>query len=358
MDIFNSPDFDDHEQVVFCRDRHSGLTAIIALHDTTLGPAVGGCRMWPYASEAEAVRDVLRLSRGMTGKAALAGLAMGGGKSVIIGDPKRDKTRALLTAMARSVDRLAGRYRIAEDVGTGVADIEVMRATTRHVAGVAGGCGDPSPYTARGVHAGIRAAVAHRLGQSTLQGVRIAVQGLGHVGMQLVERLAADGAILTVADLDPVAAQSAADRLGGTIADPIRIHAAPVDVFAPCALGGVINDASIEDLKCSVVAGAANNQLAEPRHGAALADLGILYAPDYVINAGGLIGIGFETIDADGHASHDRPAAEAKAEAIGQTLADLFARARRDGITPADAADRQAAEVVDAARQAGHRNAA
>lgn len=349
MSVLSAPDFADHEQVVFCRDRAAGLAAIIAVHDTRLGPAIGGCRMWPYADEAAALADVLRLSRGMTHKAALAGLPVGGGKAVILGDPRRDKTPALLRAMGRAVDRMGGRYRIAEDVGTGVADIEAMRQATRHVAGVADGCGDPSPYTARGVRAGIRAAVAHRLGRRGLAGVRVAIQGLGHVGWRLAERLAADGAILTVADLDGDAVRRAVARFNADAVAPDRIHAAAVDVFAPCALGAVIDDDSIAALQCPVVAGAANNQLAAPRHGRMLADRGILYAPDYVLNAGGLIGIACETVGSDGRVRHDAAAATAKVEAIGDTLAALFRRAEQDGIAPADAADRAAGDILAAA---------
>jgi leucine dehydrogenase len=339
MSVFGNPAFDAHEQVVFSSDPDSGLTAIIAIHNTSRGPALGGCRMWNYASEADAVTDVLRLSRGMTYKSALAGLPYGGGKSVILGDPRRDKSPALFRAMGRAVEAMGGRYTVAEDVGISVADVEAMGAETRHVAGVrAGGAGDPSPATAYGVYMGIRAAGAWRLGQEDLKGISVAVQGAGHVGAKLCRHLAHAGADVLVADVDAERARQVAGEVDGRVADVDEIVGAPVDVFAPCALGGVIDDKALGRLQARVVAGAANNQLALPRHGQALKDRGILYAPDYVINAGGIIHISHEGPD------YDRARAFAHVARIHDTLLEIFRRAERSGVSTAEAADRLAEE--------------
>lgn len=300
MTVFSHPEFDGHERVVFVHDAESGLEAIIAVHDTTLGPALGGCRLWRYPSEAEALTDVLRLSRGMTYKSALAGLPLGGGKSVILADgralrrePKR--AEALFRAFGRAVEQLGGLYTAAEDVGTSVADLELVGQETAHVAGVAAGqAGDPSPYTAYGVFRGLQAAVEYRLGRKDLKGLRVAVQGLGHVGAGLCEHLAEAGARLIVADLDAERVRQVAERHGAERERPETILAANCDVVAPCALGAVLNDETIAALKASVVAGAANNQLAEPRHGELLRRKGVLYAPDYLVNAGGIIAIAYE----------------------------------------------------------------
>jgi leucine dehydrogenase len=339
MSVFEHREFDGHEQVVFCHDPLSGLKAIIAIHNTNRGPALGGCRMWPYASEAEALTDVLRLSRGMTYKSALAGLSYGGGKSVIIGDPRRDKSEALFRAMGRYVGTLGGRYTVAEDVGISVPDVAIMARETAHVAGLPErGAGDPSPATAYGVYMGIRAAAQHRLGLDSLKGLRVAVQGVGHVGYYLCRHLAAEGAELVIADI----AQDSLDRVvrefDARVVAPEAIAAAAVDVYAPCALGAVINDASLPLLEAKIVAGSANNQLAEARHGEALRQRGILYAPDYVINAGGVIVI-----------SHEGPAFdEAKAFAhvaqIHDTLLEIFRRADAAKIATSEAADRLAEE--------------
>ena len=291
MSVFSANDFDRHEQVVFCNDADSGLRAIIAIHNTALGPALGGCRMWNYASDADALTDALRLSRGMTFKAALAGIPYGGGKSVIIGDAKRDKTPALLKAMGRAVHSLGGRYLTVEDVGTTVDDMDVLRTITPYAHGVSDGSGNPSPATAYGVFLGIKAAVAHRLGRRSLDGVHVAVQGLGNVGMRLCEYLAEEGAILTVADINKDAVARAVLRFDATAVDVAEILAVEADVFAPCALGAILDDDSIPALRVSIVAGAANNQLARSDHGDALLRRGILYAPDYVINAGGVIDV-------------------------------------------------------------------
>jgi len=346
--VFSAASFSDHEEVVFCNDPKSGLKAIIAIHDTTLGPALGGCRMWPYASEAEALEDVLRLARGMTYKAAMAELDYGGGKSVVIGDPRRDKTPALLTSLGRFVDGLGGRYIVAEDVGTSVPDMEIVRQVTAHVAGTAGGgSGDPSPATAWGVYQGIRAALEHRFGRPDLEGVSVAVQGLGHVGGYLCEHLAEAGARLLVSDLDGAAVRRAEQRFGAAALAPDRIYDAEADVLAPCALGAILDDDTIPRLKVSIVAGAANNQLAEARHGAALAARGILYAPDYVINAGGIINISHEA------PRYDRELAFDHVAGIHDTLAELFARAEAEGLPTSEMADRLAAERIERHRRRG-----
>jgi leucine dehydrogenase len=317
----------------------SGLKAIIAIHNTNRGPALGGCRMWPYASEAEALTDVLRLSRGMTYKSALAGLSYGGGKSVIIGDPRRDKSEALFRAMGRFVDSLGGRYTVAEDVGISVPDVAIMGRETAHVAGLPEhGAGDPSPATAYGVYMGIRAAARHRLGLDSLKGLRVAVQGVGHVGYYLCRHLAAEGAELIVADIVQDSLERVRREFDARVTAPEAIAAAAVDVYAPCALGAVINDASLPLLKAKIVAGSANNQLAEARHGEALRQRGILYAPDYVINAGGVIVISHEG------AGFDEAKAFAHVAQIHDTLLEIFRRADAAKVATSEAADRLAEE--------------
>jgi leucine dehydrogenase len=337
MIISDHPEFDGHEDVAFHHDPDSGLDAIIAIHNTSRGPALGGCRMWAYESRDQALTDVLRLSQGMTYKSALAGLDYGGGKSVIIGDPRRAKSEALFRAMGRFVESLKGRYIVAEDVGISVADVETMARETAHVSGIpARGAGDPSPATAYGVYMGIKAAAKHRLGLDSLKGLRVAVQGLGHVGLHLCRHLAAEGASLIVADLDDDAVRRAVDTFDARAVQPDEIVSAPADIFAPCALGAVIDDRSIETLKAKIVAGSANNQLAEPRHGPALARQGVLYAPDYVINAGGIIVISHEG------ASFDRAKAFAQVALIHDTLMEIFQLAEAAGTCTAEAADRLA----------------
>jgi len=339
MSVFEHREFDGHEQVVFCHDSDSGLKAVIAIHNTNLGPALGGCRMWPYASEEEAVTDALRLSRGMTYKSALAGLSYGGGKSVIIGDPRKDKSEALFRAMGRFVGSLGGRYSVAEDVGISVPDVEIMAKETAHVAGTrAGGVGDPSPATAYGVYKGIQAAVRYRLGRDSLRGLRVAVQGVGHVGYYLCRHLAAEGAELLVADI----AQDSLDRVvkefDAKIVAPDAIATAAVDVYAPCALGATVNDATLPHLQAKIVAGSANNQLAEARHGEALRQRGILYAPDYVINAGGIIIISHEG------PGYDEAKGFAHVAQIHDTLMEIFRRADAAKVATSKAADRLAEE--------------
>jgi leucine dehydrogenase len=348
MSVFESTEFGEHDQVVFCRDRAAGLYAIIAIHDRTLGPAVGGCRMRPYDSEAEAIRDVLRLSRGMTYKNAMAGLPLGGGKSVILGDPRRDKSEALLRAFGRFVEGLSGRYIAAEDVGFSVDDIEVVGRETRHVAGLESGLaasGDPSPFTAYGVLVGMRVAVEHRLARKSLEGVRIAVQGLGHVGSHLCRLLHQEGASLVVADIDEAKTRTVAAECDARSVPVADIHAQDVDVFAPCALGAVLDDATIPQLRAAVVAGAANNQLAEPAHAAMLAGRGILYAPDYVINAGGIINICGELAG-----DYDRNRIRERVAGIHDTLMRVFRAADEEGRDTAAVADALARAVLEEAR--------
>jgi leucine dehydrogenase len=335
MSVFGSRGFDDHEQVAFFRDADAGLQAIIAVHNTNRGPALGGCRMWPYTSEDEAIRDVLRLSRGMTYKSAVSNLPLGGGKAVIIGNARTDKTPERLRAMGRAVDRLGGRYIVAEDVGTSVADIRIIGEETVHVAGIldkqtrAGGIrsGDPSPATAHGTFFGLRAAVKYKLGRDDLDGLRVAVQGVGNVGFRLAKQLREAGARLWVSDIYEDQVKRAVDELAATAVGSDDIYAQDVDVFAPCALGAVINDATLPQLRAKVVAGAANNQLSEDRHGKELMGRGILYAPDYVINAGGIIDISYER-----GGTYDRDAAVAHIEGIYDTLIEIFERSTTEGL--------------------------
>ena len=341
MAVFSLSDFADHEQVVFVSDDKSGLKAIIAVHNSNLGPALGGCRMWPYASEEEAVRDVLRLSRGMTYKSAMANLKLGGGKSVIIGNPRTHKTPELLAAFARALEQLNGRYIAAEDSGTSVADMKYMTQFTQHVAGIhdkpsdAGTrSGDPSPATAYGTFIGIQAAVKERLGRDSLDGLRVAVQGVGNVGFDLARQLKEAGAQLWVTDIHREPLVQAGKELGATVVAPDEIFGLDVDVFAPCALGAILNDSTIPQLKASIVAGAANNQLAEARHGVELMKRGILYAPDYVINAGGIIDVYHERI------GFDRAALLKHIEGIHDNLMEVFERARKE--------ERPTGEVADA----------
>ena len=341
MAVFSLSDFADHEQVVFVSDDKSGLKAIIAVHNSNLGPALGGCRMWPYASEEEAVRDVLRLSRGMTYKSAMARLKLGGGKSVIIGNPRTDKTPALLAAFARALEQLNGRYIAAEDSGTSVADMKFMTQFTQHVAGIhdkpsdeGTRSGDPSPATAYGTFIGIQAAVKERLGRDSLDGLRVAVQGVGNVGFDLARQLKEAGAQLWVTDIHREPLVQAGRELGATVVAPDEIFGLDVDVFAPCALGAILNDSTIPQLKASIVAGAANNQLAEARHGLELMKRGILYAPDYVINAGGIIDVYHERI------GFDRAVLLKHIEGIHDNLMEVFERARAE--------ERPTGEVADA----------
>jgi leucine dehydrogenase len=329
MDLFAMKDFDDHELVVFGRDLDTGLRAIIAVHSTVLGPAAGGCRMWPYASTNEAVTDVLRLSRGMSYKNAMAGLPFGGGKAVIIGDPRTAKTPELLGAYGRFVDSLGGRYVTAEDVGTTICDMEFVSRATRFVSGLgrnAGSAGgDPAPKTAFGVFLGIKAAVRFKLGRTDLENLRVAVQGVGGVGYHLCRLLAAEGARLLVCDVRAPAAERARDEFNATVVPVETVHSQDVEVLAPCALGAILNAHSIPQLRASIVAGAANNQLASDADGMSLYLKGALYAPDYVINAGGIISVAREY-------TGGRSEAQVSAEIAGipERLTEIFERSRRE----------------------------
>lgn len=356
MPVFSHREFDDHEEVAFFHDPAAGLKAIIAVHDTHRGPALGGCRMWPYRSDEEALHDVLRLSRGMTYKSAVANLPLGGGKSVIIGDPRTGKTDALLRAMGRAIERMGGRYIGAEDSGTGVPDMKIMAGETRHVAGLVekstgdGGMrsGDPSPATAYGVFAGLRAAVRHHLGCHDLSGLRVAIQGVGSVGYRLARRLHEAGAKLWVTDIYEDQLRRAIDEFGAIAVPPADIYAQDVDVFAPCALGAVVNDATIPQLRARIVAGAANNQLSEARHGEDLMERDILYAPDYVINAGGIIDVCYER-----QGQFDRDTVVRHIDGIYDTLIEIFTRAREDGLPTNLVADRVAEERFGRSTAAG-----
>lgn len=342
MTVFSTPEYDGHEHVAFGHDEETGLRAIIAIHNSNLGPGVGGCRMWPYPDDTAALRDALRLSRGMTYKSALAGLPFGGGKSVIIGDARAEKTPALMRAMGRFVESLGGRYVAAEDIGMTVADMDEMATVTEHVTGTSTTSGNPSPYTAYGVMRGIEAAIEHRLAHNDgMAGVRVAIQGLGAVGFDLARRLHEQGAKLHVADINKDAVQRAVDTFGAIPVDTQNIHAAAVDVFAPCALGAVINDKTIGELGAQIVAGSANNQLAEDRHGKALAARGVLYAPDYVINAGGIIEIAHgKSFGGD----HDDSKIYAHLDTIHDTLTEIFERAETEGTATNMVADTMAEE--------------
>lgn len=346
MAVFSHPEYDGHEQVAFHHDAATGLRAIVAVHNTRLGCGLGGCRMWPYASDAEALNDVLRLSRGMTYKAALAGLPQGGGKSVILGDPRQHKTPELMRAMGRFVDQFGGKYVVAEDSGTSVQDIRTMAEVTRHIGGLAdseaisqGRTGDPSPATAYGTFVGLKAAVKHRLGRSDLKGLRVAIQGVGNVGYRLAKHLHEAGAELWVTDIHFPSVDRAVQDLGAKAVSMEQIFALDVEVFAPCALGAILNDLTIPLLKATVVAGAANNQLASPRHGKTLMDRGILYAPDYAINAGGIIEIYHET-----H-GYDEVKTRAHLDRIGAVLTQIFDRANAEQRPTHEIADRMAEEI-------------
>lgn len=326
-----------HELVVMGTDPEVGLRAIIAIHSTTLGPALGGTRMYPYRSELAALEDALRLSEGMSLKSAAAGLALGGGKAVIIGDPGRHKSGDLLRSYGRLVERLQGTYITAEDVGTTVEDMLRVAETCRWVSGLprsAGGSGDPSPLTARGVIAAMRAVSASLWGTSDLGGRRVAIQGVGKVGEELARMLTEVGADVLVSDIDRQRAQRIAGDLDAVWLEADEISSADCDVFAPCALGGVLNDTTIPGLRCRAVVGSANNQLAEERHAGVLAERGILYAPDFVVNAGGIINISVE-FDEGGYAPE---VAEQRVDAIEGTLLSILAEAESRGITPAEAA--------------------
>ncbi len=342
MSVFSNPSFSEHELVAFHNDRRSGLKAIIAVHSSALGPAVGGCRMYPYGSDEDALLDVLRLSRGMTYKSALAGLPFGGGKSVIIGDPRTRKTPALLEAMGDFVHSLGGRYITAEDVGTSVADIRAMARRTPYVAGLDDNehGGDPSPSTAWGVFLGIRAAVRHRHGKGSLNGLAVSIQGLGHVGFRLARLLVEDGATVYGADINAANIGRAAAELGVRPAGSDEVLFLPVDVVAPCAMGAIWNAGSIPRLRAGIVCGAANNQLATPADGERLRELGVLYCPDFLVNAGGII---------EAHHQRQRSAESVRVAHIGRietTLAEVLRLSGERRVSTASVAEELAEEIL------------
>ncbi len=344
MNVLEEIGRNDHEQVVFCSDKRSHLQAIIAIHNTTLGPSLGGTRMWMYPSDKEALVDALRLSRGMTYKAAVAGLNLGGGKAVIIGDPNKDKTEALFRSYGRFVEGLGGRYITAEDVGTSVQDMEWVRIETRYVTGIdraLGGGGDPSPVTAFGVYHGMKACLKRETGSDSLRGKTIAVQGAGHVASSFCTYAAKEGAKLVVTDIYAEKARAVAAEVNGKYVAPEKIYDVDADVFCPCALGAILNDDTIPRLKAGIVAGAANNQLAdETRHGQMLVKRKILYAPDYAINAGGLISVANEL---DGYPPER---AMKQAEGIYDTIERIFAIAAKDRIPTHEASNRLAEQRI------------
>ena len=343
--LWGLPDFDAHEEVHFITDPASGLRAIIAMHSTHLGPAAGGCRFWNYARDEQALTDALRLSRGMSYKNAMAGLPLGGGKAVILADETKSKTPAMLAAFGRAVNGLAGRYVTAEDVGISVSDMIEVSRQTKFVAGlpVEQGAvgGDPGPHTALGVFLGIKAAVKRALRRDSLQGLHIALQGAGSVASGVARHSAAEGAKLSIADVDAARAHKLANEVGGTIVEPASIMTLEADVFSPNALGAILSEESIAALRVPVVAGAANNQLATPEDGQRLMQRGILYAPDYVINAGGIINVSTEYLK-DGDAAVVR----SRIEAIPERLERIWAESAESGRDPAAVADAMAQRLI------------
>lgn len=343
MNIFQAMQRHGHEELVFWYDQTSGLKAIVALHDTRLGPALGGCRMWPYPDEDDAIEDALRLSRGMTFKNAAMGLDLGGGKAVIWADPGQDKSEALWRSFGRLVKSLNGRYITAEDVGVSADDMEFVARESTFVGGLKDKGGDPAPATAMGVLAGIEACLTVVFGQNDLHGRHVAIQGLGHVGSRLANLLRKRGALLTVSDLDVSRGQAIARDVMATWVDSHDIYDVPCDVFSPCALGGVLNDDTIPRLRCRIVAGSANNQLARADHGRALKDRGILYAPDYIINGGGVINVA-EGLRPGGY---QEGSALARVRDLGKQIRDVIQIAERDDIATNEAADRLALMRLD-----------
>jgi len=335
-----------HEQVSVWYDHDTGYRGIIAIHSTVLGPALGGTRFWNYATDTEALKDVLRLSRGMTFKAAVAGLDLGGGKSIIIGDNKTPDREGLFRMHGRHVESLGGRYITAEDVGTSPLDMEYVSQETNHAVGLAGRSGDPSPVTAFGVFRGMQACAKFRYGDDSLANRTVAVQGVGHVGYSLCKLLHEDGARLIVTDIDEAKVERAVEELGAIGVSGDEIYSADADIFAPCALGAIVNDDTIDVLKVDIVAGAANNQLAEDRHGDLLGERDIVYAPDYVINSGGLINVNAEVAGWSLERSHQ------KASEIYDTIMGVLEIARDESIPTYRAADRLAQRRLNEAKAA------
>ncbi|VAW06353.1 Branched-chain amino acid dehydrogenase [deaminating] [hydrothermal vent metagenome] len=337
------------QRVVHFTDESAGLNAIISIHDATLGPGCGGCRIYPYENFEAALEDVKNLSRGMTFKNALGGIPFGGGKAVIIADPKTDKTPALLRAFGAAVDSLGGLYYTAEDSGVTEDDMAMIRSVTPYAAGLdKGGIGgNPSPFTARGVWRGVQAAARYKLGAESLKGLHISILGIGAVGMELARLIHEEGGRLTVADVNPAALDEARQRFGAEVANPEDAIAVDADIFSPCALGGAINVDTVERLKAKVVAGAANNQLKTPDMGARLQERGVLYAPDYVINAAGVISVGLEILGRWSEIEMTR-----RIDKIGDTLTEIFDRAEQENRPTGDVADELALEVIARGRKA------
>lgn len=330
--VFGQLSFDNHEQIVFCNDKDTGLKAIIGIHNTVLGPALGGTRMWQYNNEWEALNDVLRLSRGMTFKSAVAGLNLGGGKAVIIGDAKTQKTPELMKKFGEYVHSLSGKYITAEDVGMETSDMDLVRDVTPYVTGISesrGGAGNPSPITAYGVFMGMKAAAKQKYGSDILEDKKVIVQGIGHVGESLVEHLTNEGAKVVIADINQERLEAVSKKYGATIFTGDNLYELEADIYAPCALGATVNDTTINQLKVDIIAGAANNQLAnEITHGNMLQDKGILYAPDFVVNAGGIINV-YAELEGYGKTEIMR-----KTENIYNTTLEIFNLANSKGITP------------------------
>ncbi len=351
MTLFRRIEHQGHESVTFFSDPASRLRMIVAVHNTLMGPALGGCRMWPYAGIDDALDDVLRLARAMTYKAAMASLPFGGGKAVVLGDSKREKDEALLLAVGRAVSGLGGRYIVAEDVGMTEADMAVIARTTTWVTGRSsseGGSGDPSVPTAIGVFAGMKTCLEQLGEPPTVRGKTIAIQGLGKVGSHLAKLVVDEGAKLFVSDIDSARLERAVAECGAHSVMPEQISSVPCDIFSPCALGGVLNEKTIPHLNCRIVAGSANNQLAADVDGDAIFGRGIVYAPDYVINAGGLINLSFEP------GGYDRERAMAKVRNIPLTLREIFERARTENAPPHRVADRMVEERLAEAKRQQH----
>ena len=342
--VFGHESFNEHEQVVFCADKDTGLKAIIGIHNTVLGPALGGTRMWNYATEGEALNDVLRLSRGMTFKSAVTGLNLGGGKAVIIGDAKTQKTPALMKRFGEFVHSLGGKYITAEDVGMETSDMDLVRDVTPYVTGISesrGGAGNPSPITAYGVFMGMKAAATHAFGNDSLEGRTVLVQGIGHVGEVLVEHIVKEGGKVLISDINEERLQQVSAAYGATIYAEENIYNADVDIYAPCALGATINDTTIKDLNVKVIAGAANNQLAdENKHGQLLREKGIVYAPDFLINAGGIINVYAEL------ENYGKQEIIRKTENIYDTTLEILKKAEQEDITSHQAALRIALDRI------------
>lgn len=334
--VFGQHSFNEHEQIVFCNDKDTGLKAIIGIHNTTLGPALGGTRMYNYETEWDALNDVLRLSRGMTFKAAITGLNLGGGKAVIIGDAKTQKTPELMKRFGAFVHSLGGKYITAEDVGMETADMDLVRSVTPHVTGISeslGGAGNPSPITAYGVFMGMKAAAKEAFGSDSLEGRTVLVQGIGHVGEVLVDHITQDGGKVLIADINEARLEEVSKKYGATIYADNDVYSAQVDIYAPCAMGATINDETIKKLKVKVIAGAANNQLKdENKHGLELQEKGIVYAPDFLINAGGIINV-YAEIE-----KYGKKEIIAKTENIYDTTLEIFAQSKQQDITTHQAA--------------------